>query len=363
MKRFFFMTLALAAMAASCTKGGLLESPATFQDPINFEPYTGKAPVTKATVAGEETLMEGFRVIGFKEDASGNILSDQLSTPFLRKMVTGTGEDETTWSYLGDMFWPKENLSFVAYGLNVNTTPDVPTPTAITEQGPSYGDATIGSDDVFKMGADYSEFIYEVPTARAEQKDLIISPMSKGNNSGTVTMRLYHVLSRVGFSVDIVNDTEILPEVEITSIELAGNFISEATFDLEKAVVSGESVTYNVSGTPSDLVYEFIDEDEPSFKASAKGKTPIDITDNEDRFFMIVPTGPDTGVGEGAYVKVTYSIGGVEQTPATLPLAADFKFLAGKAYEFVFTLSTVEVGFTVDVEDWDPQNPETYPVK
>jgi hypothetical protein len=262
------------------------------------------------------------------------------------------------------MFWPKENLSFVAYGLNVNTTLEAPTPTANTEQGSNYGDATIGSDDVFKMGADYSEFIYEVPTARAEQKDLIISPMSKGNNSGTVTMRLYHVLSRVGFSVDIVNETENLPEVEITSIELAGHFIETATFDLESAVTIGTDgkAVYDVTGTPStDLtVYEFFDDDE-SFTTSTSAE--IDINDDDERFLMIVPTDPDTGVGEGAYVKVIYSIGGVEQKPATLPLAADFKFLAGKAYEFVFTLSTVEVGFTVDVKDWDPQNPETYPVK
>ena len=68
MKRFFFLTIALAAAAISCTKSGLLESPQTYENPIEFEPYAGKAPVTKATEVLTDDIKEsGFHVVGFVE--------------------------------------------------------------------------------------------------------------------------------------------------------------------------------------------------------------------------------------------------------------------------------------------------------
>ena len=341
MKRFFFTAIAIAAVAVSCTKSGLLESPQTYETPISFEPYTGKAPVTKATEADDATLRTGFRVIGFTADGEGAITN--ATNPYLRKMVTGTlAEDETTtWAYKGDMFWPNDQLVFVAYGLNVNGTPVV-NETA----GADYGDVTITSDDIFKKGTDYTEFIYKVPAARSAQKDLIISPVKVGERGKTVDMQLYHVLSRVGFSIDIqneVDDENDRPVVQITDIELTGNFISgEATFDLKDAVEAGETITYNVTGDPTLTTYDFFGIGE-TFTTSAPGKQEIDVKNDDERFMMIIPTGEE-GAGAAAQVKVTYSIGGKDQEPAVLSLP-DFKFLAGKAYEFVFTLSTVEVGF------------------
>ncbi len=357
MKRFFFTAIAIAAVAVSCTKSGLLESPQTYETPISFEPYTGKAPVTKATEADDATLRTGFRVIGFTADGEGAITN--ATKPYLKKMVTGTlAEDKTTtWAYKGDMFWPNDQLVFVAYGLNVNGTPVV-NETA----GADYGDVTVG-DDIFKMGADYTEFIYKVPAERSAQKDLIISPVKVGERGKTVDMQLYHVLSRIGFSIDIKNEVDAeadRPDVAITDIELTGDFITEATFDLETAVAVGESVTYDCDGTPAATTYDFFATDE-TFTTSAPGKQEIDVTDNDERFLMIIPTG-DTGAGANAQVKVSYSIDGKDQTPAVLSLA-NFQFHAGKAYEFVFTLSTVEVGFGVEVDDWDDETPETYPVK
>ena len=369
MKRFFFTVIAVAAVASGCTKGGVLESPQTFQDPISFEPYTGKAPVTKATVANDATLLEGFRVIGFEETSNGEF---DATKPFLRKMVTGVattttpegGEPVTTtdWSYDGAMFWPGGNVSFVAYGLNVNTTSSATKPTAITTQGADYGDVQTAGTDIFKMsGTDYTSFTYNVQADRAKQKDLIISPVVS-QSSGEVALNLYHVLSRVGFSIDIQNNAANPPAVAITSIKLTGNFISSATFDLKNAVVSGETVSYNVRGNRALTTYEFFGEGE-SFTTYASGKQEIDVTDNDERFLMIVPTGNETGVGSDAEVVVTYSIGGVPQTPAKLSLASDFKFLAGKAYEFVFTLSTVAVGFGVEIDDWNAQAEQTHPLK
>ena len=345
MKRFFFTVIALAAVAVSCTKSGVLESPQTYQDQITFEPYTGKAPVTKATVADDATLRGGFRVIGFSAVADGGI-ADPTQKPYLRKMVTGTLQDETTeWSYSGAMFWPDkedDKLSFVAYGLNVNGTP-----VKNEESGESYGDVTINPSDIFKQGENYATFTYTVPPARTAQKDLLISPVNSGDNGRTVAMRLYHVLSRIGFSVDVQNATTgtTKPEVEITSIDLTGSFIETATFNLAEAVtVTDSKAEYEVSGTPESKTYTFYGTDETTFKTSTTGKQAIHTGNVNDRYMMIVP-------GQGTEIIVKYKIGGVQQEDAKLTLTTPFE--AGKAYEFVFTLSTVDVGFNVDVTNWD----------
>lgn len=346
MKRFFFTAITLAAVAVGCTKSGVLESPQTYQDQITFEPYTGKAPVTKATVADDETLREGFRVIGFSAAADGGI-ADLTQRPYLSKMVTGAlQQDETTeWSYSGAMFWPDketDKLSFVAYGLNVNGTPVV-NETA----GESYGDVTINTSDIFKQGENYATFTYTVPDERTDQKDLLISPVNSGDNGRTVAMRLYHVLSRIGFSVEVQNATTgtTKPEVEITSIDLTGSFIETATFNLAEAVtVSSNEVTYKRGGSEATKTYTFYGADETTFKTSTTGKQAIHTGNVNDRYMMIVP-------GQGTEIIVKYKIGGVQQEDAKLTLTTPFE--AGKAYEFVFTLSTVDVGFNVDVTNWD----------
>lgn len=345
MKRFFFTVIALAAVAVSCTKSGVLESPQTYQDQITFEPYTGKAPVTKATVADDETLRGGFRVIGFSAAADGGI-EDPTQKPYLSKMVTGTLQDESTeWSYSGAMFWPDkedDKLSFVAYGLNVNGDP-----VKNEESGESYGDVTINTSDIFAQGENYATFTYTVPPARTAQKDLLISPVNSGDNGRTVAMRLYHVLSRIGFSVDVQNATTgtTKPEVEITSIDLTGSFIEIATFNLAEAVtVSSNEVKYKRGGSEATKTYTFYGTDETTFKTSTTGQQAIHTGNVNDRYMMIVP-------GQGTEIIVKYKIDGVQQEDAKLTLTTPFE--AGKAYEFVFTLSTVDVGFNVDVTNWD----------
>ena len=367
MKRFFFTAITLAAVAVGCTKSGLLESPQTYQDQITFEPYTGKAPVTKATIADDVTLRDGFRVIGFDADATGSI-----ENTYLRKMVTGTlvtvkdesgdvvknedGSDkkETKWEYKGAMFWPEkaeDKLNFVAYGLSVNGSP-----TVNQTDGVDYGDATITNDDIFKMsGTDYTVYTYTVSPTRRAQRDLLICPMNTGNNNRTVELRFYHVLSKIGFSVDVQNATTATtkPEVEITSIELTGSFIETATFDLKEAVtVSNNVATYKRGGEASTRTYLFYGTDETTFKTSTTGKQAIHTGNENDRYMMIVP-------GQGTEIIVKYKIGGVQQKDAKLTLTTPFE--AGKAYEFVFTLSTVEVGFDVDVTDWDTTS-KNYPL-
>lgn len=413
MKRFFFMTIALAAAAVSCTKGGLLESPQNYEAPITFEPYTGKAPVTKAEIVTTEDIAEdGFRVIGF--DVANSTIKDKAK-PYLKKVVTSKDEG-TNWTYTGAMYWQaNQTLSFVAYGLNANTN---------TVKDEDTGDITAEGDNfVQKADTDFTVFTYTVPDDVADQKDLVISPFVKDKNSTNTTIEipLYHVLSRVGFQLKIEGTDGI--NVIIKNLTLKGTGYDSADFDLTKSVVvtpaEGEtpaSVAYKKTfAQPTtaivyslfDSAYKYNKESEgsntelnyPGFivesdtieieKDEATGQDKVDNDGNPvtrpkahivpickstttftpdtkdvtynlaaatasapteaqlaNRYMMFLPQTFTDGK-----VEVVYQMeGGVEQY-AELPITTEFK--AGKAYEFIFTISTTAVNFDVIVNTWD----------
>ena len=70
MKRFLFSVCALAAVVVGCSKSEVLNRP-NADMPIEFNPYTGRIPVTRAVAAGKGTLGEaGFQVYAFMHDGS-----------------------------------------------------------------------------------------------------------------------------------------------------------------------------------------------------------------------------------------------------------------------------------------------------
>ena len=395
MKRFFFTVIALAAVAVSCTKSGILESPHTYESPISFEPYTGKAPVTKATIETSETIKSGFRVLGFVEDNNNNAIT--ATSPYLRKFVSfgdhdgdkGTAQTPTpdTWFYSGAMYWPEgKELTFVAYGLNVNGTP---------AEAKGANDAYLEGDAANVTGevkfaqdnSNYTSYTYTVGATAADHKDLVISPAMRNCKSSDpsgdgatgntkVNVHLYHVLSRIGFKVTVdadyvVKDENDTPSTEystrkvtIKNVSLTGVFTTEGTYNLLEAVGFNDSgeVEY---GTPTDPQTSEVTA--PTYSLFASGQsfevTPTnggtyEIYDNSgndaadatallNRYMMIIPGNP----GDAAAVNVTYQIEGGAETNVSLPL--DITFAAGKAYEFVFTVSNVAVGFDVTVDIWD----------
>ena len=433
MKRFFFTVIAFTAVAIGCTKSGLVESPMTYEDPITFEPYTGKAPVTKATVAQNEAIYSGFRVIGFEEETStvttDNPYGVTTTNPYLRKMVTST-DSGASWGYNGAMYWPQTaKLTFVAYGLNFMTSPVVE-----TEEDQDYGDVKTGADDIFAMGDNYTTFTYTVPEEVADQKDLLISPAlhncASDDASGTfdsgksdkVNIKFFHVLSRIGFQVrtsnTTVTGTGTTAKVSIKDVQLHGSFPTSATFNLLTAVTATStttdgSTTYTTaytapttSGTNTTM-YSIFDTHATDFDDS---KHPVFITDGsrntkdfpiyanatynanaisyvepastyetnkDNRYMMVLPCtvgdvtestsgddvngDGDTGDTVSPYIKVVYQITDAEEQIAYIPLPqttvegepVNFTFDAGKAYEFIFTISTDAVGFTIDVSTWD----------
>lgn len=357
MKRFFFTAITLAAVAVGCTKSGLLESPKTYEDPITFEPYTGKATMTKATVAETTTIEDlGFSVIGFEETTTG-----LNATPYLDKDVKKVGED---WTYEGAMYWPDgSELTFVAFGNNAldNVT--------------------------YPVGTDYTKLTYEVPTAAASQKDLVISPVkpnctsAKPNgiaeeNAKAVSVRLYHALSRVGFKVKTIGVSGVT--VSISDITMRGKFVTSGTFDLTQITAGEKAISYELTDEQSSEVsyplfasgQSFTTDGTLETDSNAKIFDIVPSTDENDRFMMIMPgavgdvkdtedidNDGDTTDSVSPYIKVVYTLTGANPQTAIIPLLKEgknFEFEIGKAYEFVFTVSTQAVGFDVQVGIWQP---------
>ena len=352
MKRFFFLTIALAAAAISCTKSGLLESPQTYENPIEFEPYAGKAPVTKATEVLTADIKEsGFHVVGFVEGTDNAI---DKAKPYLFRDVTFANDK---WGYTNAAYWPEgKELTFVAYGLNAAS---------------SFTDAT----------TDYTSLAFAVEDKVAEQKDLVISKPVQNMSGEKVTVHLHHVLSRIGFKVHTTGSDDV--NATIKNITFSGEFATSGTFDLVNAVYDGTSTTEYTLATnigKETISYSLFDsdyaakgetdKDYPCFVAEGEGEFPIysnatfnpstnpyddftdpsataDATKEANRFMMLMPQTVN------ASIQVIYQLSdGIEQT-ANLVLNNQV-FAPGKAYEIKFTISTVAVGFTVGVDNWDP---------
>ena len=418
MKRFFFTAIAIAAVAVSCTKSGLLESPQTYETPITFEPYTGKAPITKATEAINETIQtEGFSVLGFTEAANSTTITT-TEDPWLDKDVAMV---DGAWTYTGAMYWQDNaELTFFAYGNNAG----------------SYFAPTSGSTSKI-------EYTYAVDGNIYNQKDLVISPMMQNckngdangsfdgtSTSSSVNIQLYHVLSRVGFKLKTEGTTGV--DVLIKNVTLKGKGKSSVDFNLSTAVrlEEGSSTTVvkyandaidevesPVTGD-SNLSYSIFNSDYAKGKdtnptapyegfittsTTSSTTTPIaiwkncvfesgaiDVNDKDDnsanddvvisellnketgaiaeptadasetikneyntllaakngRYLMIAPQ-----TMQNAVVEVVYQLDDATEQLATLSLNT-FAFNAGKAYEFVFTVSTTSVGFSVTVDPW-----------
>lgn len=375
------MTIALAVATISCTKSGLLESPKTYEDPITFEPYTGKATMTKATVADTDVIRaEGFNVLGFVQHGE----TIDSTNPDWSKLVTDIDKDNK-WLYDGAVYWPDgDKLTFLAYGNNAAV--------------------------VTPVNEDYTKLTYVVPPTVADQKDLVISPVKQNctsedpnglgqNAGGPVSVQLYHALSRVGFSVRTEGNSTAVATIK--QVSLKGAFVPSATFDLSKIAAPAQNVktlTYNQTNfTPaaaSEIIYNLFTEgdsfttDGDPDKIEGETKKTYQIYNKnkskDDRFMMIMPctVGDNTTsveeVGTKPYIEVIYVLTGAKEDIARIPLQVNkgtseapeyvnFLFEPGKAYEFIFTVSTVAVGFDVKVDIWQPtdgnsDNPQTVPV-
>ncbi len=384
MKKILFSLVALTVVFASCTKSEVLDQ-AKDDVLIQFNPYSGKAPVTKASVANIETLAaDGFQVYAFMHAGTPNY----QGSVYMDKDVTGTkNEDGTyTWAYSGQAYWPATNyLDFVAYGFNANATE-----------------------------TDNTNISFVVKESVAEQTDLLVAAPKKNmtnatSNDGSVNMTFSHLLSRIGFSLVTKDNNSI--KVTIEQINLVGNFYKKGSVNLtetkntslnigeegaavaadrpyitpsaeaaDRALVTykllGENGTFtsaaNASGVAiydnsalytKDEGEEGVEDDE--YVANEGVDETADDENEKNRYMMIIPVeewGNVDGLtnaqlkvkyflpGAGTFDEVTVDlVNGKTENDAGTPI----KFEAGKSYNFKLKVSTDGIGFSVTVEDWD----------
>ena len=376
MKKLIFTAMALVAVAVGCTKSGLVAVPQAQKTPIAFETYNGRIPVTKAGEITRDNI-DKIQVTGFHVSVDGSV---SYTSTYMNPQVTRTYSDEAwgPWGYFPLSYWPATgDLEFVAYGAN--------TPLAASGEG-----------KLVPVGGSYAKFTYTVPEAVADQQDLIASNKRiYTRNGGTITLNMQHLLSRIGFTLKTTGSGS---DVTIKTIELHGNFINTGVVDLVKTeeVTDEEGTTTTLTAHPSISTTGYSDYITPSyslfgsdgyFKTTSNDDVVsgvkiyarytsdgdggfVEGDDDSNRFLMIIPgeiteaidVDDTNGNNENTdtvapYIKVVYQLSGTSDQTAIIPFKkenGDFWTLeAGKAYEFIFTVSISKIEFTGSVEPWD----------
>lgn len=346
MKRFFFSLIALAAVVTACTESGLIDTPAFYGNEIIFAPYVGKTPVTKAVSVDKEYLQGavadggGVQVYAFLRDKDVTDPTQiNVTTPYLIAPLTYS---DNAWGYGELAYWPEgKELAFAAYSMNATDCMSNHSETAPTQ------------------------FDFTVNDVMSEQVDLLAIPFKTdvtGNENGDthVELRFYHLLSRVGFSVQ---PSEANDDVAITikSLKLCGSFPKSGHVDLTKnpaeiTPYKGETDSY---ASEYSLLAEgetFTIESTACVEVDAQQNSKIvskpiypnsvSTSDAENRFMMIMP-----GSVESASIEVVYQLSGDEERTARVALNT-WNFVPGYAYEFILKISTAAIQFEALFGAW-----------
>ena len=369
MKKLIYTAIALATVAVGCTKSNIVDVPEAQKTPITFETYNGKIPVTKASEITQNDIEE-VQVTGFHIPANGT--ATYTGKPYMNPILSRTKTNDTwgDWGYSPLSYWPASgSLEFVAHGTN--------TPRAES-----------GAGNLVPVGDSNKDFTYTVPTAAADQLDLIAAHVAPTATAGTVTLNMKHLLSRIGFKLETVGSGTT---VAIEDIILHGTFNTTATIDLtlDNPITEKTATTTSYSLLPDALAFATSEASDDSKTATDGGyiykiyDTKATEPDADNRYMMIIPQKIGT-ITDGLadeydvdvdndktetiipYIEVQYSLGGVSQEPAKLPLIKDVReqgaeepvwaiwsFDAGNAYEFLFRVSVSKIEFTGVVEAWD----------
>lgn len=377
MKKLAYTIIVLSALAFSCTKSNIVDVPEAQKTPIAFDTYNGRIPVTKASEITKDNISE-IQVYGFHAPANGT--ASYTTTPYMYPVVSRTksGDVWGDWGYSPLSYWPASGtLEFVAHGTN--------TPRAES-----------GAGNLVPVDGSYANFTYTVPTAVADQEDLIAGHVAATSaTSDKVTFSMNHLLARIGFTLQTssAGTTATTSDVTIKTIELHGNFINTGDVNLATA-------------SPAISTDEYDDEDDDTYitnsyslfasgqyfatKPTDNASAGVEIyarytsdgaggsaenTNNSNRYLMVIPGEiteaidvDDTNNNKATndivdpYIKVVYQLSGASEQKAIIPFkkadGSNWNLTAGLAYEFVLTVSVAQIDFTGSVEPWDETTPE-----
>lgn len=395
MKNNIYLFISVACLSISCTNSGLLETPASYAEVIEFEPYLGKAPETKAENSNLGVLMNpvtsdsysgGFLVHAFEY---GDDKPIDFSDPFMSQNVFWVGDKESkvgVWEQEYTYYWPEKNyLSFAAVGLNAIKGGCM---------------TNIRENDVIN----YTKYDFVVKSDVSQQADLIVAPYQQDKSSadGVINIKFEHLLSRIGFKIQATDRSEGV-DIVIRNIKLCGKFPTNGDVDLAKVGENGKPYI-NVHETENDSFqkeYSLFTSATDCFKVSSKdcNAVPAEIYANsilntaatswstmyipkyiaenyveepdgqvtpeaeakaakEDaiaknrRYMMLLPS--NQTIANNARVEVTYQL--TDDNPRTASVAlGEMKFEAGCTYEFRLLVSTASIEFdaVLDQTGWD----------
>ncbi len=394
MKKIFFATLAVAALALSCQKNEVVVENPNLNPAIEFGVYAGKAPQTKgletvsgASVANESMGIqtEGFGIMAWYQKTTGTADANAWPTTGPTAAPNFMWNQEVTysdgWKYSPLKYWPTmtdDRLSFFAYAPYAATAGD-------------HG-ITVAAKDATSA---WSTLLFEVNNDVAKQIDFVadVAIDEKHNQTGNdasarnaVNFNLKHELSRLGFTVKLdesitSKDNESAVVIKSVKLNQGGEFYKSAKYTWANVNQTGTPAadsrgtwsepvsateafdfvnSFNTNLTAATKVWEVVG---PAYTADAlviTNNTQTPLLDTNQYFFLIPVSGGTTE--NGATVTIDYEIvtrdaslaAGYSQTFSTKTVSVPGGILQqGKAYSVNFTIYVDAIEVSAEVADWD----------
>lgn len=392
MKRFIFSAIALAVATSACTESGIIETPDTYSNPLVFDTYIGKSPVSKAVDSDltylQEGTVPGLKLYAFKSDV-GNTNSDYVD--YSSSYLDGELQYNNAWIYSEgdkpvDAYMPSgKDLAFASYNLAASSCIENPTSTG---------------------------FDFVIEPNMANQVDLLVTPLTfvteTAGKDTPVSLHFYHLLSRIGFKILSTGGNA---DIKINTINVRGKFPNAGHVNM-KLVTSVETKRPEIAPITNRVVegsiyntegYSFFSNNQGFIISckqcnSEKGAQQITQDDSGNHYMMIIPgkvenlldiedvdnDGNRTEEIIAPYIEVKYQLGTVEkiedwdkieEKTAKVPLAVNkgteaapkwenWIFEAGKAYEFIFKITTATIEFSATVVEggWEEQPSTEHPL-
>lgn len=347
MKRFFFSLIALSAAAIGCTQSALVEAPDLLGTEISFSPYTGRTPVTKASSIAQPDDQGNLPAGVVTLAASGGFnifcyLNNDTEEPYMNGRLVTSSDQGATWSYGSPvLYWPDPSspstLSFVAYSANAS--------------------------DYLTNNDTGTSFTFTVPEDVENQVDLLATALQKDltlNNtpSGSVSLHFKHLLSRVGFKVKATKENN--RDITISALTFSGTMPVSGSLNFLAAEGSA-TPKLAVSTSESLTTYDFLS-DPVEF---ASDTDPVQVVDDENGTYMMIMPHKVTRTFDHK-ISVTYQVTGMQNPKtAVVDLPSGFEFKPNTAYEFILSIATSAISFSVEETDWtnDTNVSENYPLE
>ncbi len=402
MKKIFFATLAVAALALSCQKNEVVVENPSLNPAIEFGVYTGRAPITRAGVLDNDNFNK-FGVTAFYTGENA-WLDDQkeayagIPNFMYNQDVNKSGE---SWIYSPIKYWPTQEtdkVSFFAYApySEDNTYVEI---TDNNKSGSPKVTVTIPTKE--GAGAAMVDFVADVQIDVTHSVDNYHdggAENTNGNNTrGPVEFKMQHEMTRLALTAaldeDLVTENGQDSWVVIKSIKFGKGenlyYYPKGVYSFADVNDEGNTINRGKWSFEGVTAVEFLLNDYLGFTAGKTyctdgsqgvlGKTYEDKTlglnsddivnlmtgapktEKDDAFLFLLPPKGEQGLDAAKDIVIKYDIvtkdaalnDGYSCTEAEKTVHMPVGFLKqGKAYSLHFTFYVDQIELSATVEDW-----------